>query len=137
MSPPLGALLLFAALVIVAGILVVLAEWGGWGMKPKRIQRKRTKGWRMPKGAVYVGRPSKWGNPFECSWHYHRWLNGTLEDEYPELQERRRIILRDIYELRGKELACWCHEDESCHADILLELAARRQCDVVGEPKPW
>jgi hypothetical protein len=29
-----------------------------------RIQRKRTKGWRMPEGAVYVGRPTKWGNPF-------------------------------------------------------------------------
>ena len=31
---------------------------------PQRIQRKRTKGWRMPEGAVYVGRPTKWGNPF-------------------------------------------------------------------------
>ncbi|MCR1785331.1 DUF4326 domain-containing protein [Nocardioides carbamazepini] len=31
---------------------------------PKRIQRQRTKGWRMPEGAVYVGRGSKWGNPF-------------------------------------------------------------------------
>ncbi len=31
---------------------------------PQRIQRKRTKGWRMPDGAVYVGRPTKWGNPF-------------------------------------------------------------------------
>lgn len=31
---------------------------------PKRIQRKRTKGWKMPAGAVYVGRGSKWGNPF-------------------------------------------------------------------------
>lgn len=31
---------------------------------PDRIQRRRTKGWRMPAGAVYVGRPSKWGNPF-------------------------------------------------------------------------
>jgi hypothetical protein len=30
----------------------------------KRIQRQRTKGWRMPEGAVYVGRPSRWGNPF-------------------------------------------------------------------------
>ncbi|QRE81861.1 DUF4326 domain-containing protein [Rhodococcus ruber] len=30
---------------------------------PERIQRKRTKGWRMPEGAVYVGRPTKWGNP--------------------------------------------------------------------------
>lgn len=31
---------------------------------PQRIQRKRTKGWRMPEGAVYVGRPTKWGNPW-------------------------------------------------------------------------
>jgi hypothetical protein len=30
----------------------------------ERIQRKRTKGWRLPEGAVYVGRPSRWGNPF-------------------------------------------------------------------------
>lgn len=31
---------------------------------PKRIQRKRTKGWRMPEGAIYVGRPSRWQNHF-------------------------------------------------------------------------
>ena len=31
---------------------------------PRRIQRKRTKNWKMPKNAVYVGRPGKWGNPF-------------------------------------------------------------------------
>lgn len=31
---------------------------------PRRIQRQRTKGWRLPEGAVYVGRPTKWGNPF-------------------------------------------------------------------------
>ena len=33
-------------------------------MKPKRIQRKRTKGWRMPEGAKYCGRPTIFGNPF-------------------------------------------------------------------------
>ena len=33
---------------------------------PKRIQRKRTKGWRMPGGAVYVGRGSQWGNPYKA-----------------------------------------------------------------------
>lgn len=32
---------------------------------PKRIQRRRTKGWRMPPDTVYVGRPGKWGNPFK------------------------------------------------------------------------
>ena len=30
----------------------------------KRIQRSRQKGWRMPEGAVYVGRPTPWGNPW-------------------------------------------------------------------------
>lgn len=35
--------------------------------EPKRIQRKRTKGWRMPEGAFYVGRPSKWGNPYRAA----------------------------------------------------------------------
>lgn len=33
---------------------------------PKRIQRKRAKGWRMPEGAVYVGRPTIFGNPFRA-----------------------------------------------------------------------
>lgn len=33
-------------------------------MSPLRIQRQRTKGWQMPTGAIYVGRPGKWGNPF-------------------------------------------------------------------------
>lgn len=31
---------------------------------PKRIQLRRTKGWRKPEGAIVVARPSKWGNPF-------------------------------------------------------------------------
>lgn len=41
---------------------------------PKRIQRRRTAGWRMPEGAIYVGRGTKWGNPFKVGemcqlWH--------------------------------------------------------------------
>ena len=32
---------------------------------PKRIQRKRTKGWRKPENTVIVDRTSKWGNPFK------------------------------------------------------------------------
>lgn len=33
--------------------------------RPNRIQRRRTKGWRAPEGAIYVGRPTRWGNPFD------------------------------------------------------------------------
>src|SRR5690348_12694210 len=32
--------------------------------QPKRLQRKRTRGWKAPRDAIYVGRPTKWGNPF-------------------------------------------------------------------------
>lgn len=37
---------------------------------PQRIQRKRTAGWKKPAGAVYVGRGSRWGNPFRVGHHY-------------------------------------------------------------------
>ena len=39
-----------------------------------RIQRQRTKGWRMPEGAIYVGRPSRWGNPWPVTGDIQPWL---------------------------------------------------------------
>lgn len=45
---------------------------------PTRIQRKRTKGWRMPQGAVYVGRPTKWGNPFAVDSDWMLWTGVAL-----------------------------------------------------------
>lgn len=39
-----------------------------------RIQRQRTKGWRMPPRSVYVGRPSPWGNPFPVDGDLQPWL---------------------------------------------------------------
>lgn len=115
-------------------------------MAPKRIQRKRTKGWRMPEGAVYVGRPTKWGNPFtiddarECGFLddatdlearefvtrcFRDWLTGTGEPWWTgvESDARRRQALDMLANLRGKDLACWCPLDQPCHADVLLELA--------------
>jgi hypothetical protein len=41
--------------------------------RPRRLQRKRTKGWRMPEGAVYVGRPTVWGNPFDFRREVYCW----------------------------------------------------------------
>jgi hypothetical protein len=87
---------------------------------PNRIQRSRAKGWRMPPNTVYVGRQTKWGNPFiiaKC---------GSRE----EAIRRFRVLVdlglvRDIDQLRGKDLACWCPLDEPCHADVLLEIANR------------
>ena len=49
---------------------------------PIRIQRRRAKGWRMPEGAVYVGRPTKWGNPFTkmavINWHLGDYMGDRL-----------------------------------------------------------
>lgn len=36
---------------------------------PTRIQRSRAKGWRMPQNTIYVGRPTRYGNPFSCTPH--------------------------------------------------------------------
>lgn len=84
---------------------------------PKRIQRKRVKGWKMPDNTVYVGRPGKWGNPYpvgdtftakQALTLYKIWLEKYFDSE-------------DFDELRGKNLACWCPIDQPCHADVLLE----------------
>lgn len=98
---------------------------------PKRIQRKRSRGWRMPAGAVYVGRPTKWGNPFlrvnyfgphTLVGLYRDYLAGHLAT-WPEAGPALAELARK--ELRGKDLACWCPLDQPCHADVLLELANR------------
>lgn len=96
--------------------------------KPQRIQRKRTKGWRMPENTVYVGRPTKWGNRYTVKvWGSHERavsaFRAMCEDTDPEATgcaEFREQIKR---ELRGKNLACWCKEGQPCHADVLLEIA--------------
>lgn len=89
---------------------------------PVRIQRKRTKGWKMPENTVYVGRPTKWGNPYPIG------ENFTAEQAirlYREFAEKWNLA-EDAEELRGKNLACFCPLDQPCHADILLELANQK-----------
>jgi len=91
---------------------------------PVRIRRSRVKGYRLPLGAVYVGRPTKWGNPLATADLYRQWLLGGLATQFSESMEvRRQRVLRDIQQLRGRDLACWCPLDHACHADVLLELA--------------
>jgi hypothetical protein len=107
---------------------------------PKRIQRSRVKGWRMPEGAIYVGRTTArfgrsvdYGNRYvigETVDHvdrralfvtdakvaagaYREWLLWQIDKGYPP----------DLAALRGRDLACWCPLDQPCHADVLLEIA--------------
>jgi hypothetical protein len=92
---------------------------------PVRIQRQRTKGWRMPANTVYVGRPTKWGNPYRVElFGGDRAMVVELFRKFAAFNNDGGATLRkNALELRGKHLACWCPLDQPCHADVLLELA--------------
>lgn len=87
-----------------------------------RVLNKRRDG--MPPGSVYIGRPSKWGNPFvigrdgsrdEVVAKYRNWLVG----EY----HAGRVTHEELAALHGKQLVCWC-APLACHGDVLVEAAA-------------
>lgn len=112
-------------------------------MKPQRIQRKRTKGWKMPPNTVSVTRPGLLGNPFvvgihgtheECVALHRDWLAGYLQDEEIDRRfeasfawwlknNRHPTIGHALRILPGSNVACWCSLERSCHADTLLEIA--------------
>lgn len=122
----------------------------------ERIQRRRVAGWRMPEGAVYVGRPGPYGNPINLS---------DVAAQFPSLDDRgvAQLVVVDFRvlarrgrlafpnwrrlggergpvewtypsvgqiraELAGKDLACWCEIGMPCHADYLLEIANGGDC---------
>ena len=100
--------------------------------KPKRIQRKRTKGWRMPEGAVYVGRGTKWGNPYRVSGETTAHKAVEMYRDYLQRAPNQAEVQAGLTELRGCDLACWCSLSQPCHATVLLELA---QCQLTAPPR--
>ena len=101
--------------------------------RPVRLQLSRTKGFNLQTysravnglPAVNCARPGKWGNPYRV---------GTCL--IPDARTAVEVFAANLpltfkgYELRGKNLACWCHlpaagEPDICHAAVLLELANR------------
>ena len=96
--------------------------------RSRRFQRSRRKGWRMPDGAVYVGRPTKWGNPHRVGWCRPCAAVHTPEEAVlafrEDLEAEKYLSKANIRrELHGKDLVCWCPPDQACHADVLLEVA--------------
>jgi hypothetical protein len=84
-----------------------------------KVLNKRIHG--IPPGAVYIGRPSIWGNPFvigkdgsrgDVIARYETWLLGNAP------------LVDQLHTLAGKDLVCWC-APASCHGDVLLRLANR------------
>lgn len=67
---------------------------------------------------VYIGRGSKWGNPF------HIGQDGTREDvieKYEKWIRTQPELMASLHELKGKRLGCWCYP-QHCHGDVLVEL---------------
>lgn len=104
--------------------------------RPRRIQRKRVKGWKMPPNTVYVGRPTVYGNPYrvgrdgtaeQCVAKYRLALEATIRSanmhpRHPLMPFGRPLFFGPLVD---KNLACFCPLDRPCHADVLLELANR------------
>jgi hypothetical protein len=73
---------------------------------------------RSAAGQVYIGRPSKWGNPFTIG------RDGTRDEvieKYRAWIKTQPDLLAAIPELSGKVLACYC-KPLACHGDVLAEL---------------
>lgn len=89
-----------------------------------RVYNKRDK--NVPSDAVYVGRPSKWGNPFSHQANTLAKFKVATRDEaiskYREWIVNQPELMAALPELKGKDLVCWC-APLTCHADVLLELA--------------
>ena len=82
-----------------------------------RVLNKRNDS--ITKDAVFVGRPSKWGNPFYLE------RDGNREQviaKYREWLLGNEVLVDSLLELKGKDFYCFC-SPLPCHADILLELA--------------
>jgi hypothetical protein len=109
--------------------------------QPIGIQRKRTKGWKMPPNTISVTRPGEWGNPHAVTYQgvdkgkyaqqavdrFERDLvNGTILDKHG------KPLINRIGELRGKNLACFCPIGQPCHRDVLLKLANTAIASVGG-----
>jgi hypothetical protein len=94
---------------------------------PERLQRLRAKGWRMPAGAVYVGRPGRWGNPFPAEGSYAVWATVALG--LVNAPETRHGVARALY-------LAWL-----CHAPIVAPVSplarpSRRSLREAASPPP-
>jgi hypothetical protein len=109
----------------------------------------------MPEGAVYVGRPSRFGNHWRAGeiwdqpyvWHVPS-AAAAIIDGSVKITEAIAVDLfradlvnwnhdtltRWLAPLRGHDLACWCPLDQPCHADVLLELARTDELHRRGGP---
>ena len=72
---------------------------------------------------VYIGRGSKWGNPFKIGIDGRR--NEVIE-KYAEWIKTQPELIKALPQLKGKVLGCWC-SPKACHGDVLVEISDSSQ----------
>ena len=87
----------------------------------------------MPENTVSVTRPGKWGNPLKADPKFmpntvvkifrECMMDLTNCDKYGLPVDKFRYMRDRIFDLRGKNLACFCPIGSPCHADVLIELS--------------
>lgn len=104
---------------------------------PIRIQRRRTKGWKKPNNTVYVGRGTKFGNPFivgkdgtheEVVEKYKEYMQELVITDFDfekllPISQQPRWVTLNVAQLKGKNLMCFCDLYSPCHATELLKIA--------------
>lgn len=105
---------------------------------PRRVQRQRTKGWRLPENTVYVGRGTKWGNPFRVD----DGLNLTTLDltesvdgrpfRYPVKESMTAVISPELAVDLYSVLLRWRHVGMS-PALRALPMASQARADLAGK----
>lgn len=70
---------------------------------------------------VYIGRPSKWGNPFVIGKDGDR---PEVIRKYEEYLISNKDLMKDLPELKGKVIACWC-APQACHGDVLKKYVSK------------
>jgi hypothetical protein len=83
---------------------------------------------KVEKYDVYIGRKSKWGNPFSHKKNskYAKFFVDTAQEAVECYRNwitegDGKHLLADLHELKGKRLGCFC-KPHPCHGDVLVEL---------------
>ena len=87
-----------------------------------KVLNARKVGKRSDATRTYIGRPSKWGNPFVIGRDGSR---AEVIAKYRAWIVTQPALMGSLDELRGRDLICWC-SPLACHGNVLIELANKR-----------
>lgn len=108
------------------------------GCCPVRVKRERKGGWKMPQNTVYVGRGTKWGNPFKVvevagnEWHvvakendtWHVLLKTTNHDEALNFSLKSYQYWLMPYTHKGGDIEKF-YQSTAVYESIVLELKGK------------